>query len=136
QIADADVGADVADGKTGDEGLVAGAVGAGEPGDVVERIRDPGAADVVAGDEDADGGGIRNEQGGEDILRDAVGNIGELFREHGGELAGDRHAIGHDKSQVFTAGVEVEIGMERCPGDGAVFARGKHDEKAGGRQVG
>ncbi len=68
--------------------------------------------------------------------RDAVGNIGHL---HGVRIVrgSHRHAIRLDQRQdVARLGTELEIGVERCPGNLPVFVRGKDHHVTVGGQIG
>ena len=55
------------------------------------------------------------------------------------ELRRNGDAIGLDEGEVFAAGAEFEIGVQRCPGQAAVLPRGEHDQgrprgEIGGRE--
>ena len=120
-----------------------GAEGTALPSGVVEGFvggrTGPGAIQRAAAigqgwDEETSIGTGREKVGGGGKQTKAERDIGYLPGIFGRVLRRNRTIWAHE-GEVFTAGAEFEIGVERLSGDAAVAIRGKHDQVTASRKI-
>ena len=135
QIAHADVGHIIVNREARDRCFVADAGWAARPTGVVEAGLCPSRAErAAARDENLCRRPGNDERIGGHVLRDAEGNVWELFGKRRGEF-GRRRSIGLQQREIFAARLQAEIRVQRLAQHHAIRAIREYDQEAFGGQV-